>query len=272
MGVKKPLKAYRNEKFLNSPDARLIRIMAEYLEPESRFHDFKIHDTIVFFGSARSLPLDKANQNWKDLENRQKNIPFGPAERKEREKALLALRMAGYYENARELSRKLTEWSMGLPGKKRRFVVCSGGGPGMMEAANRGALEAGGVSVALNISLPYEQQPNPYVTDSLSFEFHYFFMRKFWFVYLARALVIMPGGFGTLDEVIEVLTLIQTHKLKKRIPIVLFGSEYWQQVLNFDAMIRWGMINPSDLELFKVIDTVSEAFEYLKEELTQLYP
>lgn len=271
MGGRKQPKAYKNDKFLNSPDARLIRMLAEYLEPDSRFRDYKVRDTVVFFGSARSVPLDVANRQWKELETHLQDHPLTREERSEKERGLLALRMAGYYEGARELSHRLTKWAMSLPGKKRRFVVCSGGGPGMMEAANRGAIEAGGVSIALNISLPFEQQPNPFVTDALSFEFHYFFMRKFWFVYLARALVIMPGGFGTLDEMLEVLTLVQTRKLKKKIPIVLFGMDYWNEVLNFDAMVRWGMIKKEDLNLFLATDSVEEAFGFLKGELTRLY-
>lgn len=271
MGGRKQPKAYKNEKFLNSPDARLIRMLAEYLEPDSRFRDYKVRDTVVFFGSARSLPLDVANLRWKELEDRLKDRPLRKEEKSEQERGLLALRMAGYYEGARELAHRLTKWSMSLPGKKRRFVVCSGGGPGMMEAANRGASEAGGVSVALNISLPFEQQPNPFVTDALSFEFHYFFMRKFWFVYLAKAMVILPGGFGTLDEMLEVLTLVQTRKLKKKVPIVLFGMDYWNEVFNFDALVRWGVVSKEDLALFKGTDSVDEAFEFLKGELTRLY-
>jgi uncharacterized protein (TIGR00730 family) len=205
------------------------------------------------------------------METRHKDIAIGRKERQEREAALLALRMAAYYEDARQLAHKITEWSMNLPGKRRRFVVCSGGGPGMMEAANRGAAEAGGISIGLNISLPFEQDPNPFITDKLSFEFHYFFMRKFWFVYLARGLVIFPGGFGTFDEMMEVLTLVQTRKLKKRLPIVLYGTEYWDQVLNWDALMRWGVISPEDLSLFKRCDHVDEAFDYLKNEMVRLY-
>jgi hypothetical protein len=265
------VKAYSNEAFLKSPDARLIRLLAEYLEPESRFRDLRIRDTVVFFGSARTLPIGQANQGWKEHQARIAGRTLGKEERLEKEKQLLTLRMAEYYELARDLSRKLTKWSMNLPGKFRRFVICSGGGPGIMEAANKGAQEAGGVSIGLNISLPFEQDPNPYVSERLSFEFHYFFMRKLWFVYLARALVIFPGGFGTMDEMMEVLTLVQTKKLKKKLPVVLFGSEYWNQIINFEGLIKWGMIDPEDLSLFKRIDDVDEAFEYLTGELTRLY-
>jgi uncharacterized protein (TIGR00730 family) len=246
-------KAYRNIEFLNSPDARLIRVLAEYLEPERRFRESRIRDFIVFFGSARSRPSSEV-----------KNDP-GTDERAYERK------LGKYYDQAREFSRKLTEWSRDLPGNNNRFVICSGGGPGMMEASNRGAMEADGLSVGLNISLPFEQDPNPYIPKNLSLEFHYFFMRKFWFVYRARAVVIFPGGFGTLDEMMELLTLVQTRKLKKQIPIVLFGTEYWDDVLNFDALLRWGTISEEDLDLFKRMDDVDEGVGFLKEELTRLY-
>lgn len=271
MAPKNLVKAYRNEEFLKGPDARLVRILAEYLEPESRFRRLKVQDTVVFFGSARSLPMDEANRKWKELEIRLKQKPYGKKERLEREMGMLSLRMAEYYEAARELAKRLTEWSRTLPGKMRRFVVCSGGGPGMMEAANRGAQEGGGLSVGLNISLPFEQDPNPYIPEELCFEFHYFFMRKLWFAYLARGMVIFPGGLGTLDELCEILTLVQTRKLKKVLPIVVFGKDYWSQILDFEALVRWGTISPQDQSLFRMMDDVDEAFEYLKAELTRLY-
>ncbi len=206
--------AYKDERFLDSPDARILRILSEYLEPFSHFRREKVRDTIVFMGSAR---LDED----------------GPLGR--------------YYGEARELARKVTEWSEQLPEPTRRFVVCSGGGPGIMEAANRGALDANGKSVGLNIGLPLEELPNPYITPELSFQFHYFFMRKFWFAYLAKAVVFFPGGFGTLDELMEILTLVQTQKLHKKIFIVLYGESYWREIINFDALVRHGVIGAEDL-------------------------
>jgi len=238
-GPSAPPVAYKNEKFLNSADARALRIISEYLEPLSHFRREKIHDTIVFFGSAR---VQEAS---------------GP--------------LARYYEEARTLARLLTEWSERLGKSSRRFVVCSGGGPGIMEAANRGALEAGGKTVGLNIGLPFEQYPNPYITPELCFEFHYFFMRKFWFAYLAKALVVFPGGFGTLDELMELLTLAQTHKLAKKMVIVLYGAEYWKEVIDFDALVRYGTIAKHDLDLFQYADDPQTALRILKEGLTKYY-
>lgn len=252
-------KAYRNPEFLNSPDARLIRMLAEYLEPERRFRLNRIQDFIVFFGSARAFPPMEGAKVVEEAPE------ITPEARYYRE------RLSGYYDAGRRLAKKLTEWSLALPGNRDRFVICSGGGPGMMEAANRGAKEAGGRSVGLNISLPFEQEPNPYIPKDLSLEFHYFFMRKFWFVYLARAMVILPGGFGTLDEMLEVLTLVQTEKLKKSLPIVLIGRDYWEEILNLKALIKWGTISEKDLNLFRFIDDVDEAFEFLTAELGRLY-
>jgi uncharacterized protein (TIGR00730 family) len=228
-----PMLAYRNPEFLDSDDARPLRILSEYLEPLHRFARESVSDTIVFFGSARLRP-------------------DGPLGR--------------YYDEARALARMLTVLSMSLPGPSR-FVVCSGGGPGIMEAANRGAEEAGGRSVGLNIGLPEEQRPNPYITPELTFEFHYFFMRKLWFSHLARALVAFPGGFGTLDEVLEVLTLRQTNKLLRQIPIILYGSAYWREIINFEAMVRHGMIDQRDLDLFQFADDPLQAFELLVSKL-----
>lgn len=230
--------AYKNEKFLDSADARPLRILSEYLEPLSHFRKEKIRDTIVFFGSARVTE-------------------DGP--------------MGRYYREARQLARMVTEWSESLENTSRRFVVCTGGGPGIMEAANRGARDANSKTIGLNIGLPFEQWPNPYVTPELSFEFHYFFMRKFWFAYLAKALVVFPGGFGTLDELTELLTLAQTEKLQKKIIIVLYGSSYWKEILNFDALVRYGMISPSDLDLFQYADDPETAFRILQEGLTRYY-
>jgi len=254
------VKAYKNESFLASTDARLLRIMSEYLEPSSRFEDLRVKDTIVFFGSARFLPMDEATARLEEAQSSGGDV----------EKAEMVVQTARYYEDTRELARRLTEWSKSLEGTDRRFVVCSGGGPGIMEAANRGASEARGENVGLNISLPFEQNDNPYITRRLSFEFHYFFMRKFWFSYLAKAMVVMPGGFGTLDEFMEVVTLVQTLKIKKRLPIVLYGSEYWDQVLNFEPMVKYGTISAKDIDLFYRTDSVDEAFEYVTKELSEL--
>lgn len=231
-------KAYKNERFLDSADARPLRILSEYLEPLSHFRKERIRDTIVFFGSARL----------------QESGPLGR-----------------YYREARELARMLTEWSDQLENTSCRFVVCTGGGPGIMEAANRGAQDADGKTVGLNIGLPFEQWPNPYVTPELSFEFHYFFMRKFWFAYLAKALVVFPGGFGTLDELTELLTLAQTEKLAKKIIIVLYGSDYWREILNIDALVRYGMISEEDLDLFQYADDPETALRVLQEGLTRYY-
>ena len=247
------VKAYENPAFLHSPDARALRILAEYLEPQARFRDLQVKDTIVIFGSARILPRDEAQERLIDARNNQ-----GDLVRAERD-----LEMSKYYEATRELAGRLTEWSKSLEGQERRFVICSGGGPGIMEAANRGASEARGVNVGLNISLPFEQSGNEWITRRLSFEFHYFFMRKYWFAYLAKAIVAMPGGFGTLDELMETLTLIQTEKIKKRMPIVLFGKQFWDRVIDFDALVEYGTISPGDLDLFIRTDSVDEAFEHI---------
>ncbi len=245
-----PPLAYQNEAFLNTPSARTLRMLAEYLEPQSRLRRENIQDTIVFFGSARiHSPESIASA-------------ASPAK---------AVAMARYYEDARELARQLTAWALALPRQRRRFVITSGGGPGIMEAANRGAHEAGGKTMGLNIRLPFEQAPNPYVSPELNFDFHYFFMRKFWFAYLAKALVAFPGGFGTLDEVMEILTLAQTQKLNKKMVIVLYGRSYWEQIVNFPALVDWGMIAPGDLDLFQFADTPADAFAHLTSELDRLY-
>ena len=228
--MNKPL-AYKNEEFLDSDDARPLRILAEYLEPMQAFQHARIRDTIVFFGSARLAPEGPLGQ---------------------------------YYEAARELARLVTTWSKNLASHAHRYVVCTGGGGGIMEAANRGASEAGGRTIGLNIGLPHEQRPNPYVTRELTFEFHYFFMRKLWFAYLARALVVFPGGFGTLDELTEILTLTQTRKFDRPIPIVLYGSTYWKEVINFEALVKHGMIAPEDLALFQYADDPATALGLLQ--------
>jgi uncharacterized protein (TIGR00730 family) len=265
-----PEKAYKSIPFLTGPDARSVRVLCEFTEPQCRFDACEVEHTVVFFGSARLLPLDTAEKKYSEAE-----AEFRKAETSASELALSRakhdLAMSHYYEDAALLSEKLTLWSLGLPGPLQRFMVCSGGGPGIMEAANRGASRAGGRSIGLNVSLPFEQIPNPYQTRELSFDFHYFFIRKFWFVHLARALVVFPGGFGTFDEMFELLTLVQTKKTSKKRTIVVYGSEYWKEVINFDAIAKWGMIEPDDLKLFRFIDDVDEAFEYLTSELTKNY-
>ncbi len=268
----KAKKAYKNLDFLNSSDARLIRIQAEFLEPMKRFRDQKIEDTIVFFGSARTKNIGEAKKDLEAVQNRlaKSKAKADPDLQEELEFAKNQVFVSRYYEDAVELAKRLTEWSKSLT-SNHRFVICSGGGPGMMEAANKGAIEAGGKSIGLNISIPMEQYSNPYITPELNFEFHYFFIRKFWFIYLAKGLVIFPGGFGTLDELFEVLTLIQTEKVLKRVPIVIYGSEYWNQVINLEAMVKYGTISKADLDLVRFCDSVDEAFNYIKDELTELY-
>ena len=258
--------AYLNQAFLDSAEARPIRILAEYLEPLRRFKEQKIQDTVVFFGSARVDSRERATRALRTLRARGEQ-DADEQYRMELNKSRKALEWARYYEEARELARLITTWSRTLPDENHRFVVTSGGGPGIMEAANRGAREAGGKTIGLNIRLPFEQGANPYITDGLHFEFHYFFMRKFWFAYLAKALVIFPGGFGTLDELFEILTLVQTDKLSKKIEVVLYGREYWDQVLDLKPMAEWGAIAEKDLELFSYADTPADAFELLQTHL-----
>ena len=256
-------KAYKNLDFLTSHDARSIRLLSEYLEPQSRFERYRVRDTVVFFGSARTLAADEAREALEFSEH------SGDAAAIERARAAVA--MSRYYEDACTVSRLLTEWSKNLQPSGRRFIVCSGGGPGIMEAANRGASEANGISIGLGISLPAEPSNNEYITREMGFEFHYFFMRKFWFVYMAKAMVVFPGGFGTLDELCELLTLLQTRKIDRPLPIVLYGKDYWNEVVNFDALVRWGTISPGDLDLFRTYDDPQQAFEYLRDELSRLY-
>lgn len=255
--------AYENPEFLNSPDGRILRIMSEYAEPLSRFRREQIQDTVVFFGSARFPNLEDANLAVKNL--------GASEEAGKRKLAEAGVQMARYYEDARRMAYLLSEWAAQIPARRKRFVVTTGGGPGIMEAANRGAREAGAKTIGLNIRLPFEQYPNPYITPSLNLEFHYFFMRKFWFAYLAKALVIFPGGFGTLDELFEILTLAQTQKLAKKILVVIYGREYWDRLINFQTMIDAGAIHSSDLELFKMVDTPEEGFEFLRDGLTQYH-
>ncbi len=262
-----PEKAYKNLQFLNSHDARSIRVLCELIEPETRFEEQCVQHTIVFFGSARSVDCDRAPAAIDALKKRLQ-LTRDEAEIKMLKRRINHVeRFSSYYEKAEELAEKMTRWSLTIPEEKDRFYVCSGGGPGMMEAANKGAKLAGGKSIGLGISLPFEQHLNAYCDEELSFEFHYFFMRKYWFLYLAKALVAFPGGFGTMDELFEVLTLIQTRKALKKLPIVLFGSEFWNDIMNFDNFLKWGVISEDDLRLFKIMDDVDEVADYLKYEL-----
>jgi uncharacterized protein (TIGR00730 family) len=278
-----PPLAYENPEFLNSPDGRLLRILAEYQEPMSRFRRERIQDTVVFFGSARFRALDVANSELELLANTgstqpapedeqpatMEEIQRGDATRLQLKRAEAAVEMARYYEDARALAGMMASWAKTLPGRRHRFVVTSGGGPGIMEAANRGAFEVGAKTIGLNIKLPFEQHPNPYITPELNFDFHYFFMRKYWFAYLAKALVVFPGGFGTLDEMFELLTLAQTKKLAKKITVVVYGPDYWKQVINLELLAEKGAIGTGDLDLFKFADTPEEAFAILKQGLTE---
>jgi len=266
-------KAYKNPEFLNSPEARTIRILAEFLEPARRFRKEGIRHTIVFFGSARIKSRRDALSSLRTVKKRIHSARGKQSAKdlEELNRARADLDMSKYYEDCVELARLLTEWSSKLE-SGQRFVVCSGGGPGIMEAANRGAYNAGGKTIGLNISLPFEQYANKYISPGLNFDFHYFFMRKLWFVYLGKALVAFPGGFGTLDELMEVLTLLQTEKLHKKVTVVVYGREYWSKIVNFDELVRLGMISPGDMKLFRFADTPQEAFEYLKKGLLKNYP
>ena len=241
-----PVKAYKNLDFLQSPEARSIRVQCELTEPLHRLRKNGIHNTIVFFGSARTKLPSEA-------------------------KTVAEKMSCQYYEAARDLARLMTEWSKQIQEPKYRYYVCSGGGPGIMEASNRGAAEVDGKTVGLGISLPFEQSNNSFITPELDFEFHYFFVRKYWFTYLAKALVVFPGGFGTMDELFENLTLVQTQKIRKKMPIVLFGSEFWRDILNFDSFVKWGVVSESDLKLFKFIDSVPEAHRYLVDQINRLH-
>jgi uncharacterized protein (TIGR00730 family) len=252
-------KAYQDPRFLESKDARPLRILAEYLEPLSRFKRHGVQDTIVFMGSARLASEEAAKAALAEAEASGNGL----------EAARIAVDLAVYYEAARTLAHRLTTWSKKLDREHRRFVVCTGGGPGIMEAANRGASEARGLNVGLTISIPNDEFDNPYVSRELHFHFHYFFMRKFWFVYLAKAVVLFPGGFGTLDEMFEILTLVQTHKMKKHMPIVLFGAKFWNEVVNFDALVKYGTISASDLHFFHRTDSVDEAYDIITKGLTE---
>ncbi|MFZ0284603.1 MAG: LOG family protein [Terriglobales bacterium] len=260
--------AYENDTFLNSPDGRVLRILSEYAEPLARFRREQIQDTVVFFGSARFSSRKVTEKNLAALDSPRTAGPGGGQRRKQ---ALAAVDMAKYYEDARRMAFLLSQWSIQIPARRRRFVVTTGGGPGIMEAANLGAKEAGAKTIGLNIRLPFEQYPNPHITPSLNFEFHYFFMRKFWFAYLAKGLVIFPGGFGTLDELFEILTLAQTQKLAKKILVAIYGKKYWNHVLNLQALVDSGTIAPEDLDLFQFVDSPEEGFEFLRDGLTKYH-
>ena len=271
-----PEKAYKNLSFLTSPDARTLRVLSEFLEPAARFRKYNVRHTVVFFGSARRPSPEPARETLERLkaeaaaaDGQGSRISRGL--RKRLKAAERDMDLSRYYEDAAALAEKITRWSMTIREQERWFHVCSGGGGGIMEAANRGASRAGGRSIGLNISLPHEQEANRYQTRELSFEFHYFFARKFWFFYLAKALVAFPGGYGTLDELFELLTLVQTRKTRKVMPIVIYGKEYWDRVLNLQALADAGTISPQDLKIFRFFDDVDSAFEYLKGELTRHY-
>ncbi len=260
----KAAKAYESSNFMNSRDARPLRIMSEYVYPEQVFSKHNVRNTIVFFGSARI-------QSPKQYEDKRQSLEVlcekttGPG-REAIKKELAALKQKGalvrYYEDARELSRRITEWSLQFP-REKQFIVCSGGGPGIMEAANRGAHDAGGESIGLSISLPHEQRPNAWISPQFNLEFHYFYMRKLWFMYFAKVLVVFPGGFGTFDELFELLTLVQTQKIDKPMKIMIYGKEFWNSIVNFDKLAEFGVISPEDLELFELVDTVDDAYEFL---------
>jgi len=265
-----PPLAYLNAEFLKSQEARLIRILSEYIEPATRLRRHRIRDTIVFFGSARSMSPEAAAAEY-ELVRKEAELGVLTPELDERlSRAEQAIKLARYYNDAMELARRVTEWSKSLT-SQHHFIVCSGGSRGMMEAANRGASMARGQTIGLNIELPMEQEVNQFVSRELIFNFHYFFMRKFWFVYPAKALVVFPGGFGTMDELFEVLTLIQTKKPSKTMPVILFGSEFWNDVIDFDALARWGVVSAADLEIFHKTDSVDDAFDYLTGKLERLY-
>jgi hypothetical protein len=262
-----PKVSHEDQKFLNSVPARPLRILGEYIHPLGQLKNEGIGDTIVMFGSARIESHETAQARYTRLK-RTKTGKMS-AEKLEKHRAGLrnaksSLEMSRYYEEARQLSHKLTTWALSLGPKPRRFVVCSGGGPGIMEAANRGAYEAGGKSIGLSIELPHEQFANSYISPELSFNFKYFFMRKLWFAQIAKALIVFPGGFGTMDELWEMLTLLQTGKLPKHNLILIYGRKYWDEVLNWKAMVRWGTINEEEYKLLQFADTVDEAFDYVR--------
>ena len=268
-GRHETMPAYQVNEFMESAAARPLRILAEYLDPLTRLRHAGVADTIVMFGSARMSPLSDSQAHLARMKKTAR--PRAAEARREYERRMheanAAVHMSRYYEEARELARKITKWSAKFGEKPRRFVICSGGGPGIMEAANRGAAEAGGKSIGLNIQLPHEQYPNPFISQELNFDFHYFFMRKLWFAQLAKALIVFPGGFGTMDELWEMLTLLQSGKLPHRNLILIYGRKYWDEVLDWRAMVRWGTISEADYGLLQFADTVDDAFERVRNEL-----
>ncbi|MBT3667711.1 MAG: LOG family protein [Opitutae bacterium] len=261
-------KAYSNKEFLNSHEARPIRVQCELIEPENRLRKEGIENTIVFFGSARSKPLQEAKEELTAYKEQHPNeSKMTDDEMDELNKRKRVVKLSNYYEDAVNLSARLTEWSNQQESSNSKYYVCSGGGPGMMEAANKGAYQVNGKSVALGISLPFEQGVNQYATPELSFEFHYFFVRKFYFLYHAKAVIVFPGGFGTMDELFETLTLIQTKKLDKKMPIILYGKAFWEGLINFDQFIEWGVISPKDVNLFEIVDDIENAFTIITSNL-----
>lgn len=266
----KPVRSYKNIDFLNSPAARAIRVQCEFLEPEQRFRQHNIKHTLVVFGSARIPNTDDAARALQAAENAvQANNT--PENQKALRSAKALMKAAPWHNKCIELTEKFTQWSNTLEDETQRVHVMSGGGPGIMEAANRGAYQTGGKSIGLGISLPFEQSINDYCSEGLGMEFHYFFIRKYWFLYMAKAIVVCPGGFGTMDELFEMLTLIQTKKTHKQVPIVLFGSEFWNKLINFETFIEWGVISPEDVNLFKIMDDVDDTVAFLKRNLKENY-
>jgi uncharacterized protein (TIGR00730 family) len=261
--------AYRDALFIESVAARPVRILSEYLDPLARMRREGVGDTIVMFGSARIQPRDAAKAKLARLQAVRKRIT--PRHRAAMSDARAVLKMSRYYEDARELARRLTAWAMTLGEHPRRFVICSGGGPGIMEAANRGAADAGGKSIGLSIELPHEQFPNLYISPELNFQFHYFFMRKLWFAQVAKALIVFPGGFGTMDELWEMLTLMQTGKLHRRNLILIYGRSYWDKVINWEEMLKWGTVNRQELDLLQFADTVDDAFNHIRNGLEEFH-
>ncbi len=264
--VRTPELAYRDQRFLDSVDARALRILSEYLEPQSRLRHEGVQNTVVFFGSARIVPREVAAQRWAELQGKAKESD-PQSDTTLLKAARNAVEMSRYYEDARQLARLITQWSLSLNRGKDFLVVCSGGGPGIMEAANRGASEAGGKSIGLNIMLPHEQMPNPYISPRLSFSFRYFFMRKLWFAQPAKAVIVFPGGFGTMDEMWEFLTLQQTGKMYRGVLILLYGSKYWKRAVDLGWMLETGTISRQDLNLIRYADSPTQAFELLKQKL-----
>ena len=265
----KPVKAYENQEFLNSSDARIIRMLAEFIEPQGKFRKHKIVDTVVFFGSARLKSKKNAVAEYNQFKTL--NPKSTPNFAEKLRAAQHQVKMSKYYEDAVELSKRLTKWSLGLDTKANRFIICTGGGPGIMEAANKGAKLTGGLSVGLNISIPFEQFVNKYVTRDLSFVFHYFFMRKFWFAYLAKCLVVFPGGFGTMDEMFEILTLLQTGKIKKKMLLIVYDERFWKKIINLDGLIEHGVINKEDIANLSFCNSVDQAFSLITKYFEKYY-